>query len=83
MKIAALLPGEGVLGPERQSEELKARKDYLMQFASPGTEIDVFPTKGTRIIMRGRDIALLVPNAVETAIQSEKNGFNAIIIHAI
>ena len=79
MKIMALLPGEGTLIPEAQSEVRK----YLMQFASPGTEIEVFRTKGTKEILRGRDIAMIAPSAVETAIQGEKSGFDAIILNGI
>jgi hypothetical protein len=83
MKIMVLTAGERVPSPEERAQQLKARREYLMQFASPGTEIEVFATKGIKTIMRGRDIALVVPSAVETAIQGEKDGFDAIIIHAI
>ena len=83
MKIMALFPGEGVLVPEKLSEELRVRKEYLMQFASPGTDIEVFPTKGAKAMIHGRDMAMIVPSAVEIAIQAEKDGFDAIIIHAI
>lgn len=83
MRIMVIFPGEGILAPAKLSEELRMRKEYLMQFASPGTEIEVFPTRGPKVPICGRDIALLVPSAIETAIQGEKEGFDAIIIHAI
>jgi Asp/Glu/hydantoin racemase len=83
MRIMVLYPGEGSILRERLGEELRARREYLMQFASPGTDIEVFQTKGAKAMLRGRDIAMIVPSAVETAIQGEEDGFDAIIIHAI
>jgi allantoin racemase len=83
MKIMVMFPGEGIFAPGALEKELRVRKEYLMQFASPGTDIEVFPTKGIKSPIHGRDIALVVPSAVETAIQGEKTGFDAIIMHGI
>ena len=85
MRIMAILPGpsEGLLSADELRQELKSNKEYLMKFASLGTDIDVFLPKGVKKLNRGRDIALLVPDAVEIAIQGEKDGFDAIIINAI
>ena len=83
MRIMALLPGEGIGSPEERDEELRTLKEYFMQFSSLGTEILVSPTKGVEAIMHGRDIALLVPGAIGASIQAEKDGFDAVIIHAI
>jgi allantoin racemase len=83
MKIMVMFPGQGIFAPEALEKELRVRRDYLMQFASPGTDIQVFPTKGIKSPIHGRDIALVVPSAVETAIEGEEAGFDAIIMHGI
>jgi allantoin racemase len=79
-----LIPGEeGGLMPGKPSEEFIAWKEYLMQFASPGTDIEAFPTKGAQYVLHGRDMAMIVPSAVQTAIQGEKDGFDAVIIYGM
>lgn len=83
MKIMVLVPGELAQSPEKVKEEIRVRKEYYMKYASPGTDIEVSPTQGTLAMLRGRDIAFIVPSAVEKAIQAEKDGFDAIAINAI
>lgn len=83
MKLMVMFPGEPAIFPEKANEELRLRKEYLSQFASPGTKIETFSTKGAKAMIHGRDIAMVVPSAVETAIQGEKDGFDGIILHGI
>jgi len=83
MRIMVLFPGEGVLPPEKLGEELRWRKDVLMQFASPGTDIEPFNTKGTKAMIHGRDAVMIAPSTLELAIQGEKDGFDAIIINGM
>ena len=83
MKIMVMKMGEGVGTPEKVSEELRILKEYLMQFASPGTDLEVFPTKGVKAVTCAKDVSFVVPSAVQVAIQGQKNGFDAIIMHAI
>ena len=83
MKLMVIFPGEPALFSEKDSEELRARKERLMQFASAGTEIETFSAKGAKAMVHGRDIALVVPSALAISIQGEKDGFDAIILHGI
>ena len=83
MKIMVLVPGELADSAEKVKEEIQVRKEYYLTFASPGTQIEVSPTSGTKAMLRGRDIALIVPSAIEVAIRAEKDGYDAIAINAI
>ncbi len=83
MRIMVLFPGEGAYVPDETDDMLRARKEYLMQFASPGSDLEIFRASGASAMLHGRDIAMIVPSAVEIAIQGERDGFDAIIINAI
>ena len=84
MKLLFIFPGEPRLfsGKSRE-EQLQLRKEVLISFASPGTDIEVSWAKGAQGMRHGRDIALVVPNALEIATQGEKDGFDAVILHGI
>lgn len=77
-RLAVLIPG--IL----TEEYLAARVNHLKKFVSADTEIKplVF-TGATRDIKVGGDVSLLAPETREIAIEVEKQGYDALIIHGI
>ncbi len=77
-RIAVLIPG--ILTPE----SLAARVDHLKKYVSPGTEIEPLVFSGpVRDIKVGGDVSLLAGETRQIAIDVEKQGFDALVIHGI
>ena len=77
-RLAVLIPG--IL----TEEYLAARVNHLKKFVSADTEIKplVF-TGATRDIKVGGDVSLLAPETREIAMEVEKQGYDALVIHGI
>ena len=77
-RLAVLIPG--ILTPEY----LAARVNHLKKFVSSDTEIKPLVFSGpTRDIKVGGDVSLLAAETREIAIEVEREGFDALIIHGI
>ena len=73
----------GLLAADYSPEMCKQRKSYFMNFASQGTEIEVFPTGGTPSITSVVDFALIAPGTVQNAKKAEKMGFDGIFLNGM
>jgi len=73
MKLAIIVPGE------LPSEAKNHLKEELTRIASPSTETEIFDIKGGKI-RAAADIDLAVPQAVQLAVDAEKNGFDGIVL---
>ncbi|MCK5539572.1 MAG: hypothetical protein KAI69_01480 [Deltaproteobacteria bacterium] len=77
-RLAVIIPG--ILTPK----ELVKKVDHMMRFVSPGTEVKAFLFSGhTRSIKVGGDVSLLAGETKAIAIEVEKQGFDALVIHGI
>ena len=77
-RIAVLIPGILTEG------SLAARVNHLKKFVSPNTEIRPLVFSGTvRDIKVGGDVSLLAGETRQVAIDVEKQGFDALVIHGI
>ena len=77
-RLAVLIPG--ILTPEY----LAARVDHLKKFVSADTEITPLVFSGpTRDIKVGGDVSLLAAETRQIAIDVEKQGYDALVIHGI
>lgn len=77
-RLAVVIPG--ILTPE----DLAKKVAHMKKFVSPKTEIKAFLFSGhTRSIIVGGDVSLLAGETMAIAIEAEKQGFEALVIHGI
>lgn len=77
-RLAVIIPG--ILTPE----DLAKKIAHMMSFVSSDTEVQAFLFSGaTRSIKVGGDVSLLAGETRDIAIEVEKLGFDALVIHGI
>lgn len=77
-RLAVIIPG--IL----TSEDLNKKVDHMMSLVAPDTDVKAFLFSGpTRSIKVGGDVSLLAGETKAIAIEVEKQGFDALIIHGI
>ena len=72
MKLAIILAGD------IKREYREQRKNFIENFVSPGTNVEVLKTGGPKSINNPIDLALVGSGAVKQVIEAEKNGFDGV-----
>ena len=72
MKLAIILPGDA------SQDYREKRREFIKNFVSHGTEVEVLSTGGPKTITTAVDFALIAPGAVSRVIEAEKAGFDGV-----
>ena len=77
MNLAIIIPGD------YDKKFCEERKRYISNFVSSGTKIEVFVTGGSKSVTSGIDFALISPGTIRCVVESEKAGFDGILLNAM